>query len=108
MPVGAVLSPEIEMIREAGILKRPKIIGPNGLPPSFKGNREMLTSKSTKLLQSTKSREEILRDWCDSVNVSIYKSFRSSCAPEKRIREKQAGLRPGRCCIHHIFAAINL
>ena len=122
---------EMEVIREISYLKRHKAAGPDGIPPFvFKDGGIALATELTKLLQSIWDQEEVPRDWCESVIVPIYKKGdRSSCenhrgislvtiasklltgiilrrlsaARERGTRENQAGFRPGRGCIDHIF-----
>ncbi|MBM6549358.1 reverse transcriptase family protein, partial [Streptococcus dysgalactiae subsp. equisimilis] len=122
---------EREVNRELGYLKRNKAAGPDGLFPSvFKDGGPALVTELTGLLRTVWDRSEIPKDWCESVIIPIYKKGdRSSCenhrgislvsiaskllagiilrrlssAREQTTRENQAGFRPGRGCVDHIF-----
>jgi hypothetical protein len=122
---------EQEVLREIRLLKRHKAAGPDKLSPSlFKDGGSVLVSQLTKLLHSVWENEQVPHEWCESVIVPIYKKGdRSSCenhrgislvnvaskllagiilrrlsdARERYTRENQAGFRPGRGCIDHIF-----
>ena len=122
---------EQEVLREVGHLKRHKAAGPDRLSPSlFKDGGVALISELTKLLHSVWHHERVPLEWRESVIIPIYKKGdRSSCenhrgislvnvasklltgillrrlsnARESCTRENQAGFRPGRGCVDHIF-----
>lgn len=64
-----------------------KAVRPDGLSPSFfKQGGELLTSESPKLPGSIWEREEIPKDWCQSLTVSIYKKGDGcSCENQKGV-----------------------
>ena len=112
-------------------LKRHRAPGPDDIPPAlFKDGGEALARSLTDLLKSIWENERIPRDWGESIVVPIYKKgVRSECgnhtgislvpvvtrllasvilrrltfARESLTREQQAGFRPGRGCVDHIF-----
>ena len=112
-------------------LKRDKSAGPDGLPPAlFKDGGDSLKIALTELLASVWKSESVPVEWCSSIIIPVFKKgSRTSCenhrgislvsiasklltmiilrrltgAREKQIRENQAGFRPGRGCIDHIF-----
>ena len=125
-----------EIALELQYLKRNKAAGPDGLSPAFfKEGGQALLHELTTLLQCIWETEKIPLDWCKSVVVPIFKKGdRNSCenhrgislvsvasklltglllrrltgTREKQVRENQAGFRPGRGCIDHIFTIRQL
>ena len=120
-----------EVDRELRVLKREKAAGPDGLPPAFfKDGGESLITALTDLLGTVWKCQEVPEDWRSSVIIPIFKKGSRVCcenhrgislvsvasklltgiilrrlvnARERQIRENQAGFRPGRGCIDHIF-----
>ena len=121
-----------EVQREVSLLKRDKAPGPDGLHPSLfmEGGKSLMTSL-TNILRTVWTREQIPREWNHSTVIPVYKKgARNLCENhrgislvtvasrvlsglilhrltnfrEGRIRENQAGVRPGRGCNNHIFA----
>ncbi|CAH8430348.1 unnamed protein product [Schistosoma haematobium] len=112
-------------------LKRGRAAGPDGLAPEvFKDGGPILAIKLTNILAKIWELEFIPSDWSQSLIVPIYKKgSKSSCdnhrgisltnivskilasiiikrltkTRELQTRENQAGFRPGRGCIDHIF-----
>jgi hypothetical protein len=122
---------EFEVRKEIHALKRNKSPGPDNLPPVlFIEGGEALTTALVNLLRKIWESGEIPKDWCKSTVVPIFKKgTKSLCdnhrgislvsiaskvltgiirrrlldAREHQIREEQAGFRPQRGCIDHIF-----
>ena len=112
-------------------LKWFKSAGPDGLSPSlFKEGGDLLLHKLTELFHSIWVTEQIPEEWCLSTIIPIFKKGdRTSCenhrgislitiaskilagillqrltvAREEIISETQAGFRPSRGCIDHLF-----
>jgi hypothetical protein len=122
---------EDEVRREISSLKIDKAPGPDGLHPIlFREGGAILVTRLTGLLQRIWIEERIPEEWCVSTIVPIFKKgTRTLCENhrgislvavaskvlsglilrrlteyrERQIRENQAGFRPGRGCIDHIF-----
>jgi hypothetical protein len=122
---------ETEVRREISFLKRNKSPGPDGLHPAlFKEGGEALVNNLTTFLRVLWSENKIPTEWSLSTVIPIFKKgARTSCENhrgislvavaskvlsaimlrrlleyrESQIRENQAGFRPGRGCIDHIF-----
>ena len=120
-----------EIQREISILKRDKAPGPDGLHPAlFKEGGEVLVNSLTTILQKIWNENRIPAEWSSSTVIPVFKKgARTSCENhrgislvsvaskvlsgiilrrlmdyrERQIRENQAGFRPGRGCIDHIF-----
>jgi hypothetical protein len=112
-------------------LKRFKAAGPDNLmPPLFKDGGEVLAEALTKLFELVWNTENVPDNWGESIIVPIFKKGdkrlcenhrgisltpvitrilasiilrRLTAARETDIREEQAGFRPGRGCVDHIF-----
>nr|CAX83711.1 endonuclease-reverse transcriptase [Schistosoma japonicum] len=112
-------------------LKRRRAAGPDGLTPEvFKDGSPVLAIRLTSILAKVWELDKIPSDWSKSLIVPIYKKGpKSSCdnhrgisltniaskilasiiigrltkTRELQTRENQAGFRPGRGCIDHIF-----
>jgi hypothetical protein len=123
---------EQEVALEIRLLQRNRAPGPDNLSPAlFKEGGEPLNRVLCSLLKTIWETEEIPKDWCKSTIIPIYKKGeKSSCdnhrgislvsiaskvlagiirrrllAPrENQSREEQAGFRPHRGCIDHIFS----
>jgi len=121
-----------EIQREVNLLKRDKAPGLDGLHPSlFKEGGRSLIISLTNILQTVWNEERLPKEWTTSTVIPVFKKgARSLCENhrgislvnvaskvlsglilhrltdhrEKQIRENQAGFRPGRGCIDHIFA----
>jgi hypothetical protein len=117
-------------------LKRNKAAGPDELHPIlFKEGGEVLLEHLTSLFQLIWEREDIPDNWGESIIIPIFKKgVRNDCANhrgisltpvitrifaslllrrltpirESQVREEQAGFRPGRGCIDHIFSLRQL
>jgi hypothetical protein len=122
---------EAEVRREISLLKREKSPGPDGVHPAlFKEGGEALVNGLTTFLRFIWTENKIPTEWSLSTIIPIYKKgARTSCENhrgislvavaskvlsgiilrrlleyrESQIRENQAGFRPGRGCIDHIF-----
>nr|CAH8876432.1 unnamed protein product [Trichobilharzia regenti] len=120
-----------EVTKAVTNLKLGKAAGPDGMTPEvFKYGGDSLLSGLTEVLGSVWESEEVPSGWCKSLIIPIYKKGdKSSCdnhrgisltnivskvlgsiimrrlsgAREAQTRESQAGFRPGRGCIDHIF-----
>nr|CAH8822387.1 unnamed protein product [Trichobilharzia regenti] len=120
-----------EVTKAVTNLKLGKAAGPDGMTPEvFKYGGDSLLSALTEVLGSVWESEEVPSGWCKSLIIPIYKKGdKSSCdnhrgisltnivskvlgsiimrrlsgAREAQTRESQAGFRPGRGCIDHIF-----
>ena len=122
---------EFEVRKVIQALKRNKSPGPDNLPPVlFIEGGEALTIALVNLLGKIWESGEIPKDWCKSIIVPIFKKGTKSLCDnhrgislvsiaskiltgiirrrlldgrEHQIREEQAGFRPMRGCIDHIF-----
>ncbi|CAH8647362.1 unnamed protein product [Dicrocoelium dendriticum] len=122
---------EAEVRNAITALNRFRAAGPDSLPPAlFKDGGEVLCKALTSLFERIWNEESVPANWSESIIVAIYKKgSRTDCANhrgisltpvvtkllasiivrrltaerESRIREEQAGFRPGRGCIDHIF-----
>ncbi|CAH8658448.1 unnamed protein product [Schistosoma rodhaini] len=121
----------LEVQKAIGNLKRGRAAGPDGLAPEvFKYGGPILAIRLTNILAKIWETDVIPSDWSQSLIVPIYKKgSKSSCdnhrgisltniaskilasiiigrltkTRELQTRENQAGFRPGRGCIDHIF-----
>jgi hypothetical protein len=122
---------EAEVRREISLLKREKSPGPDGVHSAlFKEGGEALVNGLTTFLRFIWTENKIPTEWSLSTIIPIYKKgAKTSCENhrgislvavaskvlsgiilrrlleyrESLIRENQAGFRPGRGCIDHIF-----
>ena len=111
-------------------LKLRRAAGPDDLPPVlFKTGSPTLMRVITQLFKSIWQSESVQESWGESTVIPIFKKGRTVCencrgisltpvitklltsiilhrltlVRENQIREQQAGFRPGRGCINHIF-----
>ena len=125
-------SPSVSEVSECiSLLKRHRAAGPDDLPPAlFKDGGGLLSQCLSRLFGSIWEKETVPDNWGESIVVPIFKKgTRSECsnhrgvsltpvvtrllaslilrrltmARETLTRENQAGFRPGRGCIDHIF-----
>ncbi|XP_013783218.1 uncharacterized protein LOC106467415 [Limulus polyphemus] len=122
---------EEEIVSCINSMKRFKAAGPNEVSPAlFKDGLGVLTPELVHLFKVIWEEESVPEAWGDSIIIPVYKKgTRGDCANhrgisltpvisrllaalllrrltpdrEKCIREEQAGFRPGRGCIDHIF-----
>ncbi|MGL5231889.1 MAG: reverse transcriptase domain-containing protein, partial [Fusobacteriaceae bacterium] len=123
---------EEEVELEIRLLQRNKAPGPDNIPSElFKEGGAYLIKSLVNLLKKIWESEQVPLDWCKSTIIPIYKKgAKSSCDNHRGIslvtiaskilaglirkrllrereiqtREEQAGFRPGRGCVDHIFS----
>lgn len=72
-PMQMNINPPSEVVmRELGLVESFEAVEPNGPSPSFKDGEEVLTPELTKLLVLIRAREEIAKEWFESVIVTNY------------------------------------